>query len=255
MNCEESQSLLSACIDGELTLSESKAFEQHQQACPTCQAEWASQLALRCAIQKNIAYFYAPAHLENRIRATLPHRHKDSKEQSASWLRAGSWLHMSTVFASVAALAFSLGFYFLTPSASDLLAQDVVASHVRSLMVDHLADVSSTDQHTVKPWFNGKLDFAPTVQDFSAAGFPLVGGRLDYLEQRPVAALVYRYQQHLINVYIWPAKKSQSRIAQSLSRQGYSLAHWSQEGMTYWIISDLNPRDLTTFASLLQRHQ
>ena len=253
MNCEETQTLLPAHVDGELALSENNALEQHLKTCLACQAKWLNQQALCTAIQKHAPYFNAPSPLENRIRVAL-FASAGIEKKSTAWLRDWSWPQIGLIFTSIAALAFSLNLYFLAPSAGDLLAQDVVASHVRSLMVDHLADVSSSDQHTVKPWFNGKLDFAPTVQDFSPNGFALVGGRLDYLEQRAVAALVYRHQQHLINVYIWPTNKPPSGTTQNLSLHGYHLAHWNQNEMTYWMISDLNAHDLSQLVSLLQNN-
>lgn len=121
-------------------------------------------------------------------------------------------------------------------------------------MVNHIADVASSDHHTVKPWFNGKLDFSPAVNDLTAQGFPLVGGRLDYLDHRSVAALVYRHRQHLINVYVWPNVNKQNVTVKTLSSQGYQLVHWADGGMVYWVVSDLNPRELMVLARILQTH-
>jgi anti-sigma factor RsiW len=135
---------------------------------------------------------------------------------------------------------------------SDSLTQDLLAGHIRALQVDHLSDVISTDQHTVKPWFAGKLDFSPPVHDLVADGFPLAGGRLDYLQQRPVAVLNYRYRLHVIEVYAWPASgKAVNGISQQ-TRQGYQIVGWQQEGMTMWAVSDLNGADLQRFAQLLK---
>lgn len=133
----------------------------------------------------------------------------------------------------------------------DLSAKEVVSSHVRSLMVNHLVDVVSSDRHTVKPWFNGKLDFSPKVIDFADKGFALSGGRLDYLNNRPVAALIYKHDQHWVNVFTWPSPESQSQV-KLIQHQGYSIFHWVNNGMEYWTISDLNANSLQSFCEFLQ---
>jgi len=119
-------------------------------------------------------------------------------------------------------------------------------------MVDHLVDVTSSDQHTVRPWFNGKIDFAPPVADFAASGFPLVGGRVDYIGGRPVAALVYRHDRHLVNVFIWPAGGAPAG-QQEFSSQGYHLVRWNDADLEYWAVSDLNARELAVLAALLRQ--
>jgi anti-sigma factor RsiW len=139
-------------------------------------------------------------------------------------------------------------------SAEDRLAEVVLASHVRSLQVDHITDVASSDQHKVKPWFRGKLDFSPRVVDLSSDGYALSGGRLDYLADRPVAALVYHRQQHVINLFTWPVKDDEERPVRSLSRQGFHIRSWQHSGMAYWAISDLNPQELDEFVRLLGEH-
>jgi len=138
-----------------------------------------------------------------------------------------------------------------SPPNNEALVQEVISSHVRSLMANHLADVTSTDQHTVKPWFNGKLDYFPRVNDLAGEGFPLVGGRLDYLDGRPVAALVYQRGRHFINLFIWPAKGGSGE--KTFSRQGYNVIYWSSSEMAYWAVSDLNPAELQEFMRLEQK--
>jgi anti-sigma factor RsiW len=133
--------------------------------------------------------------------------------------------------------------------------QEIVASHVRSLMENHLMDVVSSDQHTVKPWFDGKLDFAPPVQDFSAEGYPLAGGRLDYLERRNVAVLIYHRALHVINLYVWPAEDNSNTTVSVGTIQGYNVLSWRKNGFEFRAVSDLNAAELRDFARLLARNQ
>jgi len=153
----------------------------------------------------------------------------------------------------VLALAWSIGLYLALPGAEESLEKEIVASHARSLMANHALDVASSDQHTVKPWFNGKVDFSPVVADLSAQGFTLAGGRLDYVGQRPVAALVYTHRKHYINLYVWPTDRLDAQ--RGATRQGYHLLHWTHDAMAYWAVSDVNPVDLAQFRDeLLQAH-
>src|SRR5205809_485025 len=138
------------------------------------------------------------------------------------------------------------------------LATQLLASHVRSLMANHLTDVASSDQHTVKPWLDAKLDFAPAVVDLSEKGFPLIGGRLDYLDSRPVAALIYQRRKHFINLFVWPAAPDATRTPKIITRQGYQLLHWVDSDFVYWAVSDVNVNDLQTlkeqFAAQTSHH-
>ena len=139
-----------------------------------------------------------------------------------------------------------------TLDSADAIAQEVVSSHVRALMGEHLFDVRSTDQHTVKPWFLGKLDFSPPVDDLAPQGFPLVGGRLDYLSGRPVAALVYQRRQHTINLFVWPAADSHEAPADARTLRGFQVRHWTHTGMAFWAVSDLNDTELDQFVHDLE---
>ena len=162
------------------------------------------------------------------------------------------WIGWVPAFATAAALMLVIVFFVFRsqPSNDDLIANELVSDHVRSMMVDHLADVPSTDQHTVKPWFDGKLDYSPPVTDLASQGFPLTGGRLDYAAGRPIAALVYQRRLHPINLFVFPTTEADSRPKTS-TRQGFNVVHWTRQGMTFWAISDLNSDELQQFAQFL----
>jgi anti-sigma factor RsiW len=157
------------------------------------------------------------------------------------------WLAIAAAVLLVFSAAWNIALLRSRSDSTDLIAQNVLSSHVRSLMGTHLLDVPSADQHTVKPWFNGKLDFSPDVRDFTAQGFPLIGGRIDYVGDRPVAALVYQHGKHIINLFTWP---SLADGPTNFSTNGYHILHWNSGGMTWWAVSDLNVSELTKFESM-----
>lgn len=254
MSCQITQEFLHAYLDGEVDLARSLEVEQHMQNCQVCASAYRNQTALRSAFKDSSLYYSAPAKLEKRIRSSL--RREAKSEVGRRWFD-WRWLPIGAL-----ALILLLGFVIwraapgLRPAGDDLLAQEMVSNHVRSLQLEsHRTDVISSDQHTVKPWFDGKLDFAPPVKDFSSQGFPLIGGRLEYLNNRAVAALIYQRQKHFINLYIWPAEQSNATSEVATKRQGYNLLHWTNSGMTYWAISDLNGVELHEFARLVQEAQ
>lgn len=205
------------------------------------------------AIKAQATRYAAPPALRERIVAALnqaePVKAAPPRRPFQTFWQ--QWGGMGAAFACGVVASLVLGSFQAAPGEEDRLSQEIVAGHVRSLMVDHLADVASTDQHTVKPWFSGKLDFSPPVHDLAMQGFPLLGGRLDYLDGRPVAALVYRRQQHTINLFVWPA--SGTRSVKLLSRQGFNMTDWSDSGMQFWAVSDLSAVELQTFTQLLRQ--
>lgn len=186
-----------------------------------------------------------PAGLRNRLLLSV---RPEPRPARLPWLRLG--VALAGCLAVV--VAFVLGQSFSRPGRETLIAQEVVAGHVRSLMASHLLDVESTDRHTVKPWFEGKLDFAPTVNDLAAQGFPLVGGRVDYIDGRTVAALIYKRNQHVINVYEWPAPEPSDTRSRLIVRRGFQIFTWRQDGVETWVISDLNAGELQTFSDALR---
>jgi anti-sigma factor RsiW len=228
LDCHEVEPLLDAYLDGELDLARSLEFETHVGDCAACGTAVERGRALKGAIAR-APYFSAPESLRRKV--ALPSRRMPY-----------GWMALAAGIAALALILWRLG----TPGATPL-DREVVAAHVRSLQANHLLDVASTDQHTVKPWFTGKLDFAPEVKDLSAQGFPLVGGRLDYLDGRALAALVYRRRQHTINVFTWPnpGEDSPPRFE---SLQGFNLAHWTRGGMAWWAVSDVSAADLEQLA-------
>ncbi|HEV2491712.1 MAG TPA: anti-sigma factor [Terriglobia bacterium] len=281
MNCRETQELLHAYFDGELDLVHSLEIERHMDECPNCMTAYQRQQSLRSAVRGSSLYFKAPATLESRLRDRLREVHAAETDRvqrlertlspraipsqapartdlGSSWNRWGlrwSLIGAAAGFGLAAIVISMLVLKPARPTPEQLLAQDVVANHIRSLMPNHLTDVASSDQHNVKPWFNGKLDFSPPVVDLAPEGFPLLGGRLDYLAGRPVAALVYGRRKHLINVFVWPSGESAHDSAgppKITTIQGYNVLHWTRSGTTYWAVSDVNSKELGEFVRLLQ---
>jgi anti-sigma factor RsiW len=235
-------------LDGELAESEAVELEAHLAGCASCARFRDDRLALRQAIAARMPRLEAPELLRARVRAAVREAAAPARARRLSPFLAWRWLAFAASLAAVAVGSWRLA-VVRTESAS--LADEVLASHVRSLMPGHLNDVVSSDQHTVKPWFNGKLDFSPPVHDFSGRGYPLLGGRLDYLDGRPVAALVYGRRQHVINVFLWPAAGPEG-IARPVARRGYHLLHWATPDLDYWVASDLGLAELSEFAGLLR---
>ena len=243
---ENIRELLHAYVDGELDLANTRETERHLQSCADCRESEKAIRELRSALTGGATAYRAPAHLRRNVRAALRREARSIQQTLSPWM----------MFATGAAFAtLILGFALLQTTRAartDAIVSQVVANHVRSLLASQLVDVVSSDQHTVKPWFDGKIDFAPEVRDLSGNGFPLVGGRLDYLGGKTVAALVYHRNKHPINLFITPASTSRSTAPTATTRRGYNLFSWTNNGMKYWAVSDLNQSELREFTELIR---
>jgi len=265
MNCEEATKLMDGYLDGELDPITSQKIEQHLRECRKCEQAYEAHTALAHAISRGAPYHKAPAELRQRVQSSLRDAvgvrasRSAARENHASltsrWAKRRpvlpeipwNWLALAAAIILAAIIASSFLPRLRPPTSDQFLATQLIASHVRSLMADHLTDVASSDQHTVKPWLDTKLDFAPPVIDLSSEGFPLIGGRLDYLDNRPVAALVYGRRKHFINLFVWPAASDEAKAPKTITREGYQLLHWADSDFNYWAVSDVNVNDLQLF--------
>lgn len=250
MEHSEIQQLLPAYVDRELGIVDALAVERHLETCPACRREIEEQRSAGMRIREEAPYFGAPPALRAQLIADLP---TGQPPRPRLFARQGWWPQTAAALtvALAASLGWGIGEYRMASSPQQILAGELVANHIRSLQVDHLTDLVSSDQHAVKPWFNGKLSFAPPVIDLATQGYPLIGGRLDYLEGQNVAVLVYRRHRHPINLTIWPGNELPSR-PQITDKQGYHLVRWSAGGMNFSAVSDLGQNELVQFVALLR---
>jgi mycothiol system anti-sigma-R factor len=265
VNCEEMKNLMDAYLDGELDPVTSQKVEQHLRDCPKCEQAYEVDTALAHAISQAAPYYKAPLELRERIQVSLreaigastsrgaagagllPVRRPEAVRRGVFFDIPWNWLALAAAIVLAAIVASSFLPRLRQPGADQFLATQLIASHVRSLMADHLTDVASSDQHTVKPWLDVKLDFAAPVVDLSGDGFPLIGGRLDYLDNHSAAALVYQRRKHFINLFIWPTTAADNKEQKMVERQGYHLVHWIDGDFTYWAVSDVGVGDLQNF--------
>jgi anti-sigma factor RsiW len=238
--------LVQAEFDGELDAAAAAALAAHRANCPECEAA-AAELAHARTLIGQAPYHPMPEDVRRLVLAQLAAA-QPPRRGSAAPHRAmlAGWWRWAMSFGLGAACAAALSVALLLPAGPGITEQ-IVASHIRALQPGHLEDVPSTDKHTVKPWFDGRVDFAPPVKDLAAEHFPLKGGRLDYIAGRPVAALIYRRDKHLIDLFVWPSRKG-PQAPETTERQGYNVVHWRTGGMAFWAVSDVEMAQLRSFA-------
>ena len=245
MNCTEARALEPFYDDGALDAATAAAYDAHLRGCATCRAGHAEALAFGQVLKRDLQRYRAPLELRTGIRTLV------APARGAANLRylARGWnpVALAASLALSVALSSTLTAEYVAAPNDSRVVEDVVSSHVRSLMGDHLIDVASSDRHTVRPWFLGKVDAAPPAVDLAAAGFPLIGGRLDYVDRRPCAVLVYRHDKHIINLMVWTNESGEPEGTEAYTRQGYNLLRFAQGDLTFWAISDLERGELADF--------
>jgi anti-sigma factor RsiW len=245
MTCAESEILLHALLDGELDAGHARDVEAHLEGCSRCAGQFGAYRELQQAMLAAPLRHTAPAGLRHRIERALPSAPAAAPARAANRWSILKGFAMGTALS--AAMAASLVVAVIQPDQDQRVLSDVVSAHVRSLQGDHLTDVQTSDQHTVKPWFNGKLDVAPPVVDLTAQGFRLIGGRLDYIDGKAVASIVYRRRTHVINLFVAQGAASEGRGAKLETVQGFNIRRWSVQGLEFFAISDVNPEELQEF--------
>ena len=247
--CADKTMLLHALLDSELDAANSVAIETHIKNCAGCAEELARIEAVRDALSQGGMKHRAPPTLQDRIAAQIDGQSGAVRPSTAQRRLLRPWLT-----GGISAIAASLLLFVAVPQITATGMEDqVIASHVRSLLANHLIDIATSDQHVVRPWFNGRIDFAPPVVDLTDQGFPLAGGRLDYLEGRVVPALVYHRRLHSINLFIRPGESFASPLGIVTRRNGYSLARWTRAGLEYWAVSDIGSDELELFRQNFER--
>ena len=248
--CADFETLRDLYLDRELDDSVTAQIDAHLLVCATCRIANEQARAFQDTLRSEARRYHAPPLLRECIHRTIaPHVPVFSRLRHL----ANGWNPIAIAASLMLTVALSSGITaeYLNVADDNRVVDDVIASHIRSLMADHLIDVASSDRHTVKPWFSGKIDVSPPAVDLAAAGFSLLGGRLDYVDERPCAALVYRHDKHMINVMIWTHDGGNSAPTESYSRQGYNLIHVTADALDYWAVSDLNQGELNEFVSRL----
>ena len=259
--CQPTRATLGAYVDGELPPDDAAAIADHLTTCAHCSAEYQTVLDTIALTRSQLERFTAPDVLRARIRAALattPTEQEPAPERSTrrpderSWSRWARPMLIAAGLVLAAALGSGTTLIARRQAEPPSIASQVLSSHLRSLMPNHLTDVASNDQHNVKPWFNGRLDYSPSVPRFDDEGYPLIGGRVDYVGGRPVAVVVYGRRQHLINVFSWPSAGADEGIS-GTAFNGYTMYRWRSGGIEHWVVSDVNAAELKAFAGMIQR--
>ncbi len=250
MSCDEVTELIHAWLDREVDPVRSSEIEGHLKACPVCLRKSQTYESLRTVITERATYFACPPAFKRQVRSAL---HSAARAEAPTAVKLTSWLwdlNWFRIFAPVAAAGLAVlvtAIVLARPSEQELWAQAVVSAQVHSLIPDHLTDVASADQHTIKPWFNGRLDYSPPVIDLTKQGLPLVGARVEYLREHRIGVVVYKHGTHFINLFVWPTSASDAS-EKTLTRQGYHIVHWVESHMDCWAVSEIRTQDLEEFA-------
>jgi len=249
--CPDKSLLVQGLADGELDAVNAAACEAHLKTCEACNSEYLRLLALRDELNTPGVAHRAPERLRANIEAMLEAETGPARAQRRAARTAG----YATAGGLGALLAASLTVMVVLPQmAESAMERQLVASHVRSLLANHLTDVATSDQHVVRPWFNGRVDIAPPVPQLADQGFPLVGGRLDYIDGRVTPAIVYKRRLHTVNLFVWPAEGRLLNGGRTMRRDGYSLVEWSSGGLRFAAVSDIDPADLQAFKIAYTAH-
>jgi anti-sigma factor RsiW len=252
MTCDDSRIYLPAYLDDELDVAETLRVQRHLTGCPACRQAQEEQLALRSALRDPALYAELPAGFSRRIETAVRRAPQRESRPRWTWVESFRWAPAAAALVIVTAIGALFVMNGMRGSRRQTVANEVLAGHIRALQASHLVDVPSSDRHTVKPWFQGKLDFSPPVPDLGATGWPLIGGRLDYVDGHPAAVLVYQRRLHNVNVFVWPNHGAADQGIHQEDGQGYQILHWDGAEMTYWLVSDLNNAELLDLARALR---
>lgn len=246
MDCTQVRTVIEWYADGEVDALTGATIEQHLAHCPGCQGTLERLRGLSLLVREAAPYHAAPDRLSRQIRASVREQGAPPGRAAGAWW---GWLRPAALVAATAVVTWIAASQLQRPPTTDLLTEEVITSHARATITGHGTDVASSERHTVKPWLASKLDFSPPVASLEAEGFPLLGARLDYVDRRPVAVLVYGRRKHAIDLFVWPDDDQRSApTSLALSKRGYQVLHWTDRGMRFWAISDLNAAELKTFA-------